>query len=200
MGKGAKRAARVLAKREPQLIEGPRNLLLMRGPSSSEILNDVVNDLALLKKPDVKRLQRKNDVRPFEEASSLEFLAEKNDCGAFVVTSHTKKRPHSLIMGRTFDGHVLDMLELGVVGYEGLDEFDGPKKMLGSPPCFVFNGEDWDRSPELQKLRSVLLGAWRAEGTLQHGQRRTEVDVWLCTLSFRPIVQYFAQTSSRART
>ena len=98
MGKGLKRAARIAAKREPQLVEGSKCLLLLKGPSSSEILNEAMKDLAALKKPDIRSLSRKNDIRPFEDASSLEFLATKNDCAAFLMTSHSKKRPHSLIL------------------------------------------------------------------------------------------------------
>lgn len=100
MAKGAKRTQRLAKQREPQLVEGPRNLLVLRGPTSSEILNDAMKDLAALKKPNVKALTRKNDVRPFEDASSLEFLATKNDCAAFLVTSHSKKRPHNLVLVR----------------------------------------------------------------------------------------------------
>ena len=50
------------------------------------------------------------------------------------------------------------MIELGVIGYEGLHEFSGPKKMLGAPPCLLFNGDEWDRIHDLGKLRNLLLG------------------------------------------
>ncbi len=51
-----------------------------------------------LKKPAVKLMTRKNDIRPFEDATSIEFLTERNDCGAFALVSHNKKRPHNLVM------------------------------------------------------------------------------------------------------
>lgn len=57
------------------------------------------------------------------------------------------------------------MMELGIVGYEGLRDFEGPKKMLGAPPCFVFNGDEWDRVHELGKLRNLVLGAARSVDT-----------------------------------
>ncbi len=49
------------------------------------------------------KLSRKNDdMRPFELGGEthLEHLARKADCGMFVLDSHSKKRPHNLILGR----------------------------------------------------------------------------------------------------
>jgi hypothetical protein len=37
--------------------------------------------------PEVKALSRKNDIRPFEDAASLEFLCDKNECAAFLISS-----------------------------------------------------------------------------------------------------------------
>ncbi len=62
-------------------------------------------------------LPRLNPVLPFEDQSSLEFLAEKNDASLMLVGSHSKKRPHNLVMARFFDFKVLDMIELGVTGF-----------------------------------------------------------------------------------
>jgi ribosome production factor 2 len=55
---------------------------------------------AMLKKPEVKQLSRKNDIRPFEDTSSLEFLCERNECAAFIYATHNKKRPHNLVLVR----------------------------------------------------------------------------------------------------
>jgi hypothetical protein len=63
-----------------------------------------------------------------------------------------------------FDKHLLDMVELGVTGYVPLSEVRGPKKMVGSAPLMVFCGDDWERTPELAKLRSMLLGALKQRG------------------------------------
>jgi hypothetical protein len=54
----------------------------------------------MLKKPEVKQLSRKNDIRPFEDTSSLEFLCERNECAAFIYATHNKKRPHNLVLVR----------------------------------------------------------------------------------------------------
>jgi len=46
-GKGKKvtRAMREMKKREPQLVEGEKNMLLMRGPTSSEMMSTILSDL-----------------------------------------------------------------------------------------------------------------------------------------------------------
>src|SRR5258707_15576186 len=76
-----------------------------------------------LKRPHAISFSKKNVVRPFEDASSLEFWSEKNDASMFVVGQSTKKRPDGLTIVRTFDHQVLDMCELGVDKYVGLDSF-----------------------------------------------------------------------------
>jgi ribosome production factor 2 len=116
----------------------------------------------MLKMPEAKRLTRKNDIRPFEDATSLEFLCEKNECAAFLYHSHNKKRPHNLVLGRTFDGHIFDMMELGVSDFTSLREVAGPKKALGSAPCMIFQGGAWERSPDLMRLRGMVLDVFSA--------------------------------------
>jgi ribosome production factor 2 len=148
-----------MKRREPQLVEGKRRTLALRGPNTSAVSGGALADLVKLLKPDVKALSRSNPILPFEEASSLEFLCEKNECSAFVYASHNKKRPHNIVLGRLFDGHLLDMLELGIDPdtFVSLLDIKGAKMRLGAPPLLVFTGELWERSPDLAKLRSLLL-------------------------------------------
>jgi ribosome production factor 2 len=76
-----------------------------------------------LKRPDAISFSKKNAIRPFEDASSLEFFARKNDASLFVVGQSTKKRPDGLVLVRMFDGRVLDMCEVGVEDFVGMDKF-----------------------------------------------------------------------------
>jgi ribosome production factor 2 len=87
-------------KKEKELdpIERFKRILFLKGRHSSEILNDVMKDLTLLSKPHNKALTKKNDIVPFEDVNSLEFLGSKNDCGLFVLASHSKKRPNNLVI------------------------------------------------------------------------------------------------------
>lgn len=80
------------------LVERVKNTLFLKGRSSCQVVNDAMRDLSLLSKPYNKVFSKKNDINPFEDPSSLEFLAPKNDCGLFVFGSHTKKRPNNLVI------------------------------------------------------------------------------------------------------
>jgi ribosome production factor 2 len=55
-------------------------------------------------------------------------------------------------------------MEFGIEAHTSIEEIKGPKKAIGSRPCMVFNGEEWERTTEHKKLRSLLLGAYRARG------------------------------------
>ena len=76
-----------------------------------------------LKRPNAISFSKKNQVRPFEDASSLEFWSNKNDASMFVVGQSTKKRPDDLTFVRMFDNKVLDMLEVGVDKFVSMNEF-----------------------------------------------------------------------------
>jgi len=75
-----------------------------------------------LKRPNAVSFSKKNEVRPFEDASSLEFWSAKNDASLFIIGQHTKKRPDNLTLVRMFDGRVLDMCEVGVTSFTSLEE------------------------------------------------------------------------------
>ena len=135
-----KRAERYLLKREPKVIENVKSAMFVKGPKTSEIINKVLHNLVhssvqlrflatnrllqyMLKKPEAIMLQKHNQKRPFEEESEINFLSDKNDCSLFAYGTHSKKRPHNLILGRCFDHQVLDMIELGVTRFQSIDEF-----------------------------------------------------------------------------
>ena len=48
------RGRRILAKREPKLVENPRTALIVRGQKTSAIVNSCLTDLFMLKKPHVR--------------------------------------------------------------------------------------------------------------------------------------------------
>ena len=73
----------------------------------------------------MKYTRKNDDLLPFEAGgeAKLEHFASKTDCGQFVLASHTKKRPHNLILGRFFDHRLYDLLEVGVVNYRAIKSF-----------------------------------------------------------------------------
>lgn len=87
-------------------------------------------------------------------------MCQKNDCSLFGLVSHSKKRPHNLVLGRTYDGHILDMFELGVNYYKGVQDFTGRSKNVGSKPCMLFIGDQWGYEEQFTRLQSLLIGAY----------------------------------------
>lgn len=168
------RAKRALRAREPKLVEGDRVLLGVRGPATSGVGLTALRTLLRLKRGDSRMLTRKNDIRPFEDGSSLEFLTERNGCSAFAFISHTKKRPHNLVLGRTFDRHTLDQIELAVdrVVVSGSEEGAKSSGSADGAPMFIFKGDAWSRQPELATLQSMILDVFGARAvttvTLKH--------------------------------
>jgi ribosome production factor 2 len=113
-------------------------------------------------------MTRKNDgIRPFEGGgeTSLEFFAQKADAGAFVLGTHQKKRPDCLTLGRFFDYHLFDMVELMVRNYKSMDEFGsvGKGAVLGSKPCMVFLGDRFETEPALVMAKNILMDIFRGK-------------------------------------
>jgi ribosome production factor 2 len=87
------------------------------------ILQNHTDTQYALKRPNAINFSRKNDIHPFDDASSLEFFAGKNDASLFLTGLHSKKRPNDLIFTRMFDGRVLDMIELGIENVKAMSDF-----------------------------------------------------------------------------
>jgi ribosome production factor 2 len=143
------------------LVEKVKNILFLKGRNSSQVVNDAMRDLGLLSKPYNKVFSKKNDISPFEDSSSLEFLAPKNDCGLFVFGSHSKKRPDNLVMGRVYEGQLLDMYEFGIEQLQSLSSFAGDKKSVGAKPMMVFLGSQWEFDVNYQRLQNLFLDVFR---------------------------------------
>uniref|UniRef100_A0A7S0CL36 Ribosome production factor 2 homolog n=1 Tax=Proboscia inermis TaxID=420281 RepID=A0A7S0CL36_9STRA len=158
------RVARYLKSQESQMHEGPKNALLMKGIKCSGGMSVVLKDLRSILAPSAKLLSKNNDIVPFDDASSIEFLSTKNDCCLFGMASHNKKRPNNLVIGRTFDHQILDMAELGLIHYKSLFDYRGmPKKRLGSKPMMLFLGDKWHLDDEWKKLQNLLVDFFRGE-------------------------------------
>jgi len=157
------RIKRILAKKEPQLIENTKKLLTLRGKHTSQTICDILKDFGLLSKPNLVAFNRKNDILPFEDVNSLEFLMTKNDCSLVALGSHSKKRPDNLILGRSYDGHILDLIEFGCQNYSSVESFPGTKKLIASKPLFAFLGDQWESDITFSKLQNFLLDFFRGD-------------------------------------
>ncbi|XP_058094937.1 ribosome production factor 2 homolog [Magnolia sinica] len=163
------RAARELEKRAPKLVENGKKTLILQGTKTSNVLNSVLTEIFHLKKGSAIKYSRKNDnIRPFENGgeTSLEFFSLKTDCSLFVFGSHSKKRPNNLIMGRTYDHHIYDLVEVGVENFKAMESFSYDKKLaprVGSKPFIAFIGDGFENVVELKHLKEVLLDLFRGE-------------------------------------
>lgn len=156
------RITRILKDKAPKLVENVKNLLILRGNKTTQHINELLTDIRKLKIPESKLLSRKNDIHVFDDETQIEFLTQKNDTSCFVIGSSTKKRPNNLVFGRTFDGHVLDILELGVENLQTIADIGAQvKKAPGSKPCFLFHGDAWTASQSHMKLQNILLDIFR---------------------------------------
>ena len=159
------RGRRALQKREPKLVENPRTALVARGQKTSALVNSALTDLYMLKKPHAMHFKRHNAVHPFEDPTPLEFLCQKNDASLFAFGTHSKKRPDNIVLGRMFDHHVLDMVELGIDAYTAMGSFAeaGGGSTSEAKPCLLFSGAEWSHSAELQHLRQLLIDFFHLE-------------------------------------
>ncbi|KAM7264265.1 hypothetical protein ACFE04_001948 [Oxalis oulophora] len=163
------RVRRELEKRAPKLVETGKKTLLLQGTKSTATLNAVFTEIYHLKKGSAIRYTRKNDnIRPFENGgeTSLEFFSQKTDCSIFLYGSHSKKRKDNIVIGRTYDHHIYDLVEVGVENFKSLQTFKYDKKLTpkqGSKPFIVFIGEGFQNVEELKHLKEVLIDLLRGE-------------------------------------
>ncbi|KAJ1455374.1 hypothetical protein M885DRAFT_483645 [Pelagophyceae sp. CCMP2097] len=144
---------RYLEARAPKVHENPKAALLLRGSKTSDVVSAALKSVAYFKSPHAQFLnRRREDLRPLEDAAELERMLAKYDAALFAVASHSKKRPHNLLLGRAFDGTVLDMFEFAVVDP---GPSTGIEKMAGSKPCLIFVG-DWDCDDKTKRLRNFM--------------------------------------------
>jgi len=157
-----RRTKAALLEREPKIIENTKTCMFIKGGKTSDVVSGALKELYLLKKPEAISYRKKNILRPFEDLTSLEFFGKKSDASLFVFGSHNKKRPHNLVFGRFFNFEILDMYELGISKFKSMAEISKTAKpTLGNKPCLLFHGEAFDKDPEMQKFKSLLIDLFR---------------------------------------
>jgi ribosome production factor 2 len=161
------RAQRYLKSVESKLKEGAKSTLLLKGLRCSQAMGNLLKDMRAIQAPNAKLLTKKNAIVAFETdgQTSLEFLSTKNDCALFALASTNKKRPNNLVLGRTFDHQVLDMVEVGVLRYKSIQDYGGavPKKRIGSKPMMLFTGDLWQQDSSCQKMQNLLIDFYRGD-------------------------------------
>jgi len=114
------------------------------------------------------KVNHRVDIQPFEDDSQLEFLSRAKEMSLFASASHTKKRPNTVTIGRMFDYHVLDMVELVLdpAGYRSVASFPSIfKPQIGNKPCFVFTGDAFENDVDFKNIKSILVDFFHGENT-----------------------------------
>jgi len=190
------RGKRFLANRESKIDENTKQVMFIQGGKTSDIVNQALRDINTLKKPNSHLFRRKNILRPFEDQTSIEFFSQKSDASLMVFGSHSKKRPHNLVFGSFFDHHILDMFELGIDRFAPIQDFKTAKVALGTKPCIMFSGEDFENKLEYRRLKTYFTDFWRGEKTtnvrlegLEHVIQITSVDDKIYLRSYRIVLK-----------
>lgn len=73
----------------------------------------------------IKLTNKKHDILPFEAGGEVELerYSDKCDASLFLIGSHSKKRPNNVVMGRTYDNKLYDMIEFGVLDFKPLRDY-----------------------------------------------------------------------------
>lgn len=121
-----------------------------------------MKDFNLLRSEFSTYLSKKHsEVLPFESAQLIEKKCQNQNCSLFGFGSHSKKRPHNLILGRTYDKQVLDMAELTIKDYSPLHSFKGSETPKDMKPVLIFQGSVWETSAHLRTLKSIFHDFFR---------------------------------------
>ena len=82
---------KVLESRAPNIEETPKQAIFIRGKKTGTLLNNLLKNLYQLKKPLSSMYKQHNDLRPFEDANSLEFFAQKSNASIIRFRSSFEK-------------------------------------------------------------------------------------------------------------
>lgn len=164
------RTARILKQRDPKPIEDRKKTLLLHGPKCPPTLHSVLKTFHTLTRPHSTLLTKKNEnIHPFENVDSLEFLAEKNESGLVVFGSSSKKRPNAITVLRIFDARVLEMVELLLLPISDAEEARKLQVGVEMKPMILFAGSVWgdtstsEMAQTYSMLKSLLLDIFSGE-------------------------------------
>lgn len=154
-----KKGRLILRRREPQIVEEPKSALILAGNRATFEVKQLLRDLHRLRTPLATLFMQKHAEHPFEDLSKVERLCNKYDHGLFAFGSSSKKRPCRLILGRLFDGSLLDMQEFKVEEFKSITSFENSQKesILGSKPLVIFQGVAFENDERLKRTKSLLL-------------------------------------------
>ncbi|VDK84263.1 unnamed protein product [Litomosoides sigmodontis] len=156
-----RRGKRFLENRQSKVVENDKTAIIVKGGKTSQTVTDALADLYALKKPLAMRMKRHNPIHPFENDVELESFALKYDTSLFLFGSNSKKHRNTLVMGRMYDCHVLDMVELQIENFIKSADFDSAKVSFGCKPCIVLQGTDFERNESMKRIGNLMVDWFR---------------------------------------
>ena len=153
-----------IEKRAPQLIEGKKTAIFIRGKKCSQVIQDLMREMIQLRgEPENSRVFMRNghEILPFENIVPLESMSSKQDCALFCFGNHQKKRPDNIVLGRTYDSKSLDLFELGIENYKSIVNFATADIPRDLKPVLIFQGEHFEFSERHQRLKNFFYELFR---------------------------------------
>ena len=157
-----------------RLVKSERISVFLRGSSTSNEITQILKDLHDLKKPISRYLPERLDKNPTQGTESIETICEKNGASMFGFGSSTKRRPNHLILGRLYNGKVLDLFEFHASQGPARDMKERKSSIIGSTPCFIFLGQSWSRDNSLSEFKNYMLDGFGVRAGKQLDLRAVE--------------------------
>ncbi len=160
-----RKGKKALEEKDSKWIENGKQVVFLKASKTSQIIVDCMAELYALKMPMCIKFHKRNDIRPFEDSASLEFLSQKTDASLLVLASHSKKRPHQFCFVRLYNYQILDMYELGVINFMKSVDIKKPANVMpdkGTRPYLSFIG-DWNGNQEVQNLQNYFSDFFRGD-------------------------------------
>ena len=195
------RAKRALEDQGSKVVENAKKALFLKGTSCSEVVSQAMQDLCSLKKPEAIFFSRRNVLHPFEmgkSETSIEFFSHKNDASFVVVGNHSKKRPQNICFVRTFDHHVLDMVEFSIVGYRSIFGIGGELCGMGLKPAMMFQGEIFEQRREFKMIQNLFLDFFQGEHVTSLNLKGLESVICLTALEDRILFRVYRVNLKKA--
>ena len=138
-----------------RVVKAERVSVFLRGSSASNDITQVLKDLHDIKKPASRYFARRIDKNPTQSTDFIESICQQNGASMFGFGSSTKRRRNHLLLGRLYNGKVLDSFE-----FHARSEKPAMRReeiSTDSTPCFIFLGEFWSSDNTLNEFKNFLL-------------------------------------------
>uniref|UniRef100_A0A0N4ZNJ3 Ribosome production factor 2 homolog n=1 Tax=Parastrongyloides trichosuri TaxID=131310 RepID=A0A0N4ZNJ3_PARTI len=195
-----RKGKKILINRASKIVENDKNCLFVKGGRTSEAVNDLMQELFLLKKPLAIQMKRHNPFHPFEDETGLTEFSQKFDASLFVFGSRTKKRPNCITMGRMFDHNLLDMVEFNVTNYVPSETFNMPRPTLGAKPCIILQGTEFETDETMKRIGNLFIDLFKGPSISQVRLQGLETIIQVTSVGKKVLFRVYKTTLLKSGT